>query len=221
MFENSTPTAPAAPATPTVASAGKIDLTKLKGHVPDAVINQIPSIVEKFNCNTPLRLSHFLAQCGHESGNFKAVSENLNYSAKGLLGTFGKYFNATTAAQYERKPEMIASRVYGNRMGNGDEASKEGFKFRGRGYIQLTGKSNYTSFTKFIGEDCVANPDLVATKYPLASAAFFFDSNKLWSICDKGFSRQVVEQVTKRVNGGLIGIDDRWKHFQEFYNLLK
>ena len=218
MFGTSTPVTPS---TPTATSAGSIDLSKLKGHVPDAVINQIPSIVEKFNCNTPLRLSHFLAQCGHESGNFKAVSENLNYSAKGLLGTFGKYFNATTAAQYERKPEMIASKVYGGRMGNGDEASKEGYKFRGRGYIQLTGKSNYTKFTQFIGEDCISNPDLVATKYPLASAAFFFDSNKLWSICDKGFSRQVVEQVTKRVNGGLIGIDDRWKHFQEFYNLLK
>jgi len=186
-----------------------------------SVINQIPSIVEKFNCNTPLRLSHFLAQCGHESGNFKAVSENLNYSAKGLLGTFGKYFNATTAAQYERKPEMIASRVYGGRMGNGDEASKEGFKFRGRGYIQLTGKSNYTKFTQFIGEDCIANPDLVATKYPLASAAFFFDSNKLWSICDKGATDADVTAVTKRVNGGTIGLADRIKHFKEFYSLLK
>jgi putative chitinase len=204
-----------------IASVGNIKLEKLKGHVPDAVIAQIPGIITKFNCNTPLRLAHFLAQCGHESGNFKAVSENLNYSAKGLLGTFGKYFNATTAAQYERKPEMIASRVYGNRMGNGDEASKEGFKFRGRGYIQLTGKSNYTAFTKFIGEDCVANPDLVATKYPLASAAFFFDSNKLWSICDKGATDADVTAVTKRVNGGTIGLADRIKHFKEFYSLLK
>ena len=212
---------PVTPSTPTATTAGSIDLSKLKGHVPDAVINQIPSIVEKFNCNTPLRLSHFLAQCGHESGNFKAVSENLNYSAKGLLGTFGKYFNATTAAQYERKPEMIASRVYGGRMGNGDEASKEGFKFRGRGYLQCTGKSNYAQLSKEFGVDFIANPDLVATDYPLASAGWFFNTNKLWSICDKGFSRQVVEQVTKRVNGGLIGIEDRWKHFQEFYNLLK
>jgi len=116
---------------------------------------------------------------------------------------------------------MIASRVYANRMGNGDETSKDGWKFRGRGYLQLTGKSNYVAFTKFIGEDCVSNPDLVATKYTLASAVFFFNNNKLWPICDRGFSRQVVEEVTKRVNGGLIGIDDRWKHFQEFYNLLK
>ena len=196
-------------------------LENLKGHVPDSVIAQIPDTAAKFNITNPLRLAHFLAQCGHESGGFKAVNENLNYSAKGLVGTFPKYFNADTAAKYEKKPEMIASRVYGGRMGNGDESTKEGYKFRGRGYIQLTGKSNYTNFAKFIGEDTVTNPDLVATKYPLASAAFFFDSNKLWSICDKGSIREVVEQVTKRVNGGLIGIDDRWKHFQEYYNILK
>ena len=196
-------------------------LEKLKGHVPDSVIAQIPDTAAKFNITNPLRLAHFLAQCGHESGGFKAVNENLNYSAKGLLGTFGKYFDGTTAAQYEKKPEMIASRVYGNRMGNGDESTKEGYKFRGRGYIQLTGKSNYTKFAQFIGEDTVGNPDLVATKYPLASAAFFFDSNKLWTICDKGSDEATVTAVTKRVNGGLIGIDDRWKHFQEYYNILK
>jgi len=220
MFGTSAPVA-AEPATPTATSAGKIDLTKLKGHVPDAVINQIPSIVEKFNCNTKLRLAHFLAQCGHESGGFKAVSENLNYSEKGLLKTFKKYFTPELAKQYAKKPEMIASRVYGGRMGNGDEASKEGWKFRGRGFIQLTGKSNYTKFTQFIGEDCIANPDLVATKYPLASAAFFFDSNKLWSICDKGATDSDVTAVTKRVNGGTIGLADRIKHFKEFYSLLK
>jgi putative chitinase len=195
-------------------------LEKLKGHVPDSVIAQIPDTAAKFNITNNLRLAHFLAQCGHESGGFRAVSENLNYSADGLVKIFGRYFNSTTAPAYARNPEKIASRVYADRMGNGNEASKEGFKFRGRGYIQLTGKSNYTSFTRFIGEDCVTNPDLVATKYPLASAAFFFDSNKLWTICDRGSSRDVVESVTRRVNGGLIGIDDRWRHFQEFYNLL-
>ncbi len=196
-------------------------LDKLKGHVPDVVIAQIPDTAAKFNITNSLRLAHFLAQCGHESGGFRAVTENLNYSAKGLLGTFPKYFNATTAAQYERKPELIASRVYASRMGNGDEASKEGFKFRGRGYIQLTGKSNYTNFARFIGEDTVSNPDLVATKYPLASAAFFFDSNKLWSICDLGSTDDVVTKVTKRVNGGTIGLADRIKHFREYYELLK
>jgi putative chitinase len=121
---------------------------------------------------------------------------------------------------YARQPEKIAARVYASRMGNGDESSKEGFKFRGRGFIQLTGKANYTNFTKFIGEDCIANPDLVATKYPLASAAFFFDSNKLWSICDKGADSDTVLAVTKKVNGGTNGLEDRLKHFKEFYSLL-
>ena len=197
-----------------------LNLEKLKGHVPDAVIAQIPDTAAKFNITTNLRLAHFLAQCGHESGGFKAVNENLNYGAKGLLGVFPKYFNAATAAQFERKPELIAAKVYANRMGNGDEASKDGWKFRGRGYIQLTGKSNYTNFTKFIGEDCVANPDLVATKYPLASAAFFFNSNNLWAICDKGADDATVTAVTKRVNGGTIGLADRIKHFKEFYTAL-
>jgi putative chitinase len=105
-------------------------------------------------------------------------------------------------------------------MGNGDEASKEGFKFRGRGYIQLTGKSNYTAFSKFIGEDTVTNPDLVATKYPLASAAFFFNSNGLWSICDRGADDATVTSVTKRVNGGTIGLAQRIKEFKLFYSLL-
>ena len=219
LFGESAPVAAPKPAV--VIPPSEFKLEALKGHVPDAVIAQIPDTAAKFNITNPLRLAHFLAQCGHESGGFKAVSENLNYSAKGLLGTFGKYFNSTTAAQYERKPEMIASRVYGSRMGNGDESTKEGYKFRGRGYIQLTGKSNYTNFTKFIGEDCIASPDLVATKYPLASAAFFFDSNKLWSICDLGSSDDAVTKVTKRVNGGTIGLADRINHFKEYYALLK
>ena len=205
----------------TPVSSGSLNLEKLKGHIPDSVLTQIPEIVKKFNCNTNLRLAHFLAQCGHESGGFKAVSENLNYSAKGLLGTFPKYFNSTTASQYERKPELIASKVYGGRMGNGAESTKEGYKFRGRGYIQLTGKSNYTNFSKFIGEDTVGNPDLVANKYPLASAAFFFDSNKLWSICDKGSDDATVTAVTKRVNGGTLGLADRISHFKEYYSYLR
>ncbi len=199
-----------------------MDISKLKGHVPDAVIAQIPEVMDKFQINTPLRLCHFLAQCGHESGNFKAVNENLNYGAKGLRGIFPKYFPTDAlAAEYERKPEKIANKIYGGRMGNGPEASGEGYKFRGRGYIQLTGRSNYTKFAKFIGEDVTVNPDLVASKYPLASAAFFFDSNKLWSICDKGSDDATVTAVTKRVNGGTIGLADRIKHFKEYYNLLK
>jgi putative chitinase len=209
------------PTASVVIPSSSFKLDALKGHVPDAVIAQIPDTAAKFNITTPLRLAHFLAQCGHESGGFKAISENLNYSTDGLKKIFGKYFPGDLAASYARQPEKIAARVYGSRMGNGDESTGEGFKFRGRGYIQLTGKSNYTSFAKFIGEDTVTNPDLVATKYPLASAAFFFDSNKLWSICDKGADEATVTAVTKRVNGGTIGLPDRLKHFNEYYNLLK
>ena len=204
-----------------VSSVGGLKIDKLKGHIPDSVIAQIPETAAKFNITTNLRLAHFLAQCSHESGGFKAVSENLNYSVDGLKKIFPKYFPGNIAESYSRNPEKIASKVYGGRMGNGDESTKEGFKFRGRGYIQLTGKANYTNFAKFIGEDTVANPDLVATKYPLASAGFFFDSNKLWAICDKGADDATVTAVTKRVNGGTIGLVDRIKHFKEYYNLLK
>mgnify|MGYP003340487537 FL=1 len=196
-----------------------MDLNKLKGHVPDTVIAQIPEVMQKFGIDTPVELAHFLAQCGHESGGFRVVNENLNYSAKGLLGIFKKYFpTAVLAEQYQRKPEKIANRVYASRMGNGDEASGEGFKFRGRGYIQLTGKSNYTAFGKAIGVDIAANPDLVATKYPLLSAAWFFSKNCL--IRCKDASDASVLSVTKCVNGGTIGLPDRQKHFKEYYQLL-
>jgi putative chitinase len=199
-----------------------MNLEKLKGHIPEVVITQLPDTITKFELNTPLRLAHFLAQAGHESGGFKLVNENLNYGAKGLLGIFKKYFpTPEKAALYERKPEKIANLVYGGRMGNGPEASGEGFKFKGRGYIQLTGKSNYTEFAKSINEDVVANPDLVATKYPLASAAWFFHKNGLHKIADKGATDAVVTEVTKRVNGGTIGLADRLKHFKEYYSLLQ
>jgi putative chitinase len=221
LFGESAPVATVVKEDVVIPSGGPLNIEKLKGHIPDAVLAQIPDTAKKFNITNNLRLAHFLAQCGHESGGFKAVSENLNYSADGLKKIFGKYFPGNLNESYARQPEKIASRVYASRMGNGDESSKEGFKFRGRGYIQLTGKANYTNFTKFIGEDCVSNPDLVATKYPLASAAFFFDSNKLWSICDKGADDATVTSVTKRVNGGTIGLADRIKHFKEYYNLLK
>jgi len=199
-----------------------MDINKLKGHIPDVVIAQLPDTMAKFELNTPLRLAHFLAQAGHESGGFKAVNENLNYGAKGLLGIFKKYFpTPEKAALYERKPEKIANLVYGGRMGNGPEASGEGWKFRGRGYIQLTGKDNYKSFDAVVAESIVDNPDLVATKYPLLSAAWFFHKNGLHKIADGGATDAVVTSVTKRVNGGTIGLADRIKHFKEYYNLLK
>ena len=198
-----------------------MNIDKLKGHIPDNVLAQIPDTVQKFELNTPLRLAHFLAQCGHESAGFKATSENLNYGAKGLLGIFKKYFpTEAKAKEYERKPEKIANLVYGGRMGNGPEASGEGFKFRGRGYIQLTGKDNYKAFDAVVPEDILANPDLVATKYPLLSAAWFFHKNGLHKIADKGATDAVVTEVTKRVNGGTIGLADRIAHFKEYHNLL-
>ena len=199
-----------------------MDINKLKGHIPDGVIAQIPSVMSTFKIDTALRLSHFLAQCGHESAGFKAIQENLNYGAKGLLGIFKKYFpTEAKALQYERKPEKIANLVYGSRMGNGDEASGDGYKFRGRGYIQLTGKNNYVAFGKAINEDITANPDLVATKYPLLSAAWFWSSNSLNALADKGADDASVTAITKRVNGGTIGLPDRIKHFKEYYALLK
>ena len=198
-----------------------MNLAKLKGHVPDSVIAQIPFIQSNYKVNTLLRLSHFLAQCGHESANFRAVKENLNYSADGLNKTFKKYFPTLESAKdYARQPERIASKVYANRMGNGNEASKDGFKYAGKGFIQLTGKANYLEFDKSVPEDIIANPELVATKYPLASAAWFWNKNGLNEIADKGATDAVVKSITKRVNVGTIGLEDRIQHFNEFYSLL-
>jgi putative chitinase len=194
-----------------------MEIEKLKDNLPVAVMAEIPLVMQKFGITNKLRLAHFLAQCAHESANFTALKENLNYSADGLRKIFPKYFPTIDfATKYARQAEKIANRVYASRMGNGDELSGEGFKFRGRGFIQLTGKSNYQAFSTFIGEDCIANPDLVATKYPLASAAFFFDKNKLWDICDKGDHPDHVLAVTKRVNGGTHGYDDRLAKFKKF-----
>ena len=213
-------TAPVAPAAP-VATVGGLKLDKLKGHVPDSVIQMIPDTAAKFQINTPLRLAHFLAQCGHESGGFRATQENLNYSAKGLNGIFKKYFpTEAAAASYARNPQKIANKVYASRMGNGNEASGDGFKFRGRGYIQLTGKDNYTAFGKAINENIIANPDKVASTYALLSAAWFFSKNGLHRMADEGATDAVVTKITKRVNGGTIGLADRIKHFKEYYHLL-
>jgi putative chitinase len=158
------------------------------------------------------RAAHFFAQCAHESGNFKAFSENLNYGAKGLRGIFGKYFPTDALAKaYERQPAKIANRVYANRMGNGDEASGEGFAYKGRGPLQLTGKNNYRAFGKYIGreQEILDNPDLVATELGFESALWFFDANKLWSICDQGINDAAILQLTKRINGGTHGLEDR------------
>jgi putative chitinase len=161
---------------------------------------------------SPHRAAHFFAQTAHESGNFKAFSENLNYSAKGLRSIFGKYFPTDALARaYERKPEKIANRVYANRMGNGDEASGEGWLYKGRGPLQLTGKNNYRAFGKYIGreQEILDNPDIVANELGFESALWFFDANKLWGICDQGVNDATILALTKRINGGTHGLDDR------------
>jgi putative chitinase len=172
---------------------------------------------------TPERAAHFFAQTAHESGNFKAFSENLNYGAAGLTGIFKKYFPTTEKALlYERKPEKIANLVYGNRMGNGDEASGEGFKFRGRGALQLTGKDNYKAFSEYLkNPEIMTNPDLVADQFAFESAIFFFDRNKLWDICDKGVNKDTILALTKRINGGTHGLADREEKTLKYYGYLK
>lgn len=201
-----------------------MDINKLNGHIPMPVIQQIPRVIDQFKINTSLRLAHFLSQCGHESGQFNKVYENLNYGAAGLMKTFPKYFPSETLAKnYERKPEAIGSRVYASRMGNGNEASKEGYKFRGRGFIQLTGKDNYSALSAFLpGVDLVANPDLVATQFPLVSAAWFWAIfKKINETADLGAAPNVVKAVTLKVNGGVNGLAERQAHFNEYYELLK
>jgi putative chitinase len=172
---------------------------------------------------TPERAAHFFAQTAHESGNFKAFSENLNYGASGLLGIFKKYFpTEALAKQYERQPEKIANRVYASRMGNGDEASGDGYKFRGRGALQLTGKDNYQAFANYLKKpEIMTNPDLVATDYSFESAIFFFDKNKLWDICDKGVNKDTILALTKRINGGTHGLADREEKTMKYYGYVK
>ena len=170
---------------------------------------------------TDEQLAHILGQCHHESAGFTADSENLNYGAKGLLGIFKKYFPTEALAKdYERQPEKIANKVYASRMGNGDEKSGDGYKFRGRGALQLTGKDNYKAFSDFIKEDCVANPDLVKGKYFLESALFFFNKNGLLPLCST-VTTDSITKVSKRVNGGTIGLEDRIAQTNKFYKQIK
>jgi len=182
----------------------------------DALCIQLPNFV----IVTPPRVAGFISQCQHESADFTALEENLNYSAKGLMGTFKRYFpEQAIATKYQRKPEMIANRVYANRMGNGDEASGDGFKFRGRGLVQLTGRANYTQCSKdLFGDDTLAvTPELVTEpEYAVLSACWFWHKNRLNDFCDRGD----VVGLTKRINGGTLGLADRvhhWNHCIELF----
>lgn len=168
-----------------------------------------------------IKLAHFLANCSHESMDFKVTTENLNYGVNGLLTIFPKYFSKLTALSYARNPEKIANKVYANRMGNGNEASGDGWKYRGRSYVQLTGKNNYIAFSKYVNDpDVITNPDIVSSKYNLTAAAFFFESNNILSDV-KDISLETIKKVRKRVNGGLIGIDEVVKLTNKFHSELK
>lgn len=209
-----------------------LNIQKLKGSIPDNVLSQISDTAAKFNITTNLRLAHFLSQCAHESGNFTRVNENLNYSVDRMLEIFKSDFDKNhdkvisleerkKAESLLRNPEKIGNFVYANQNGNGPEETGDGYKFRGRGYIQLTGRSNYIAFSKAISEDLTMKPDLVATKYPLASAGFFFDKNNIWKICDKGDTDAIVTAVTRKINGGTNGLKERIAYFNKYYSLLK
>ena len=171
---------------------------------------------------TPIRAAHFFGQTSHETGEFTILTENLNYSLDGLKKIFPKYFPGNLADLYTKKPEKIANRVYANRMGNGDEKSGDGYKFRGRGALQLTGKENYKAFELYLHkQEIITNPDLVATTYSFESAMFFFDKNKLWAICDKGINDEAILALTKRINGGTHGLADRLEKTKKYYKYVK
>jgi len=171
---------------------------------------------------TPERAAHFFGQTSHETGGFTIFTENLNYSADGLKKIFPKYFPGNMADLYAKNPEKIANRVYASRMGNGNEASGNGWKFKGRGALQTTGKDNYTSLSKHLSKpEILVTPDLVANLYAFESALFFFENNKLWSICDKGVNDATITELTKRVNGGINGLEDRIEKTKKYYSYIK
>lgn len=195
-----------------------MDIDKLLGVIPAKVVHELPAVIEKYDINTPLRLAHFLAQCAHESGNFKQVTENLLYNPTRLMQVWPRLFPTLLSTKaYAYKPEAIANRVYAGKIGNGTEKSGDGWKYRGRGYIQLTGKANYQSFANYAKlPSILMNPDLVAIEYPLQSAAWFWITKKLNEVADTND----VARVTKIVNGGYNGLKDREAYFNKIYPLL-
>ena len=189
---------------------------------PQSWADSMNEVFPNYDINTPQRVAAFLAQCGHESGGWTVFEENLNYSAQGLMKVFPKYFpTADLANAYAKQPEKIANRIYGGRMGNGPEDSGDGYKYRGRGPIQLTGKDNYRAFAKEMFDDwenLFENPDWVTADrdFALMSAIWFWNKNKLNVQADAGD----IKLMTKKINGGYIGLEDRIKHYNEAIHLL-
>ena len=199
-----------------------LDVTKLEGIIPNEVIAELtPDFLKRAYIDGPLRLSHFLGQCRHESGNFTRFSENLHYSAKILLQVFPKYFNEQNAQAFANQPEKIANRVYAGRYGNGPESSGDGYKYRGRGPIQITFKDNYAAFRAWSGIDSVSQPELLEElNTGLLSAAWFFANKRIMVIADQGITPEVIENVTLKVNGGTNGLEERAKYTKEIYQAL-
>lgn len=198
----------------------KEHLSEIIGKNPylDYWYDAICEILPVYEINTPERVAAWLAQCAHESGNFRFLKENLNYRAESLLKTFSKYFKTLEEAkQYERQPEKIANRVYANRMGNGDESTGDGFRYLGRGLIQLTGKNNYTFFAASIDTPLEQIPEYLQTfEGAVQSACWFWEQNNLNQWADK----KDILTLTKRINGGTIGLEDRKKHYEHALHMF-
>ena len=193
-------------------------MTSIIGDNSQTWFDALSKILPKYEINTVDRVSMFLAQTGHESGGYKALKENLNYSAESLVKVWPKRFDVKTAALYARKPEKIANKVYANRMGNGPEASGDGFKYRGRGLIQLTGKTNYEAFAKSIEktlEDTVVYCETL--EGAIESACYFWNTRKLNIYADKAD----ITGCTKIINGGIVGLEDRTARFNKAKKILK
>ena len=187
-------------------------------HIGEQWVDALNETFQRFNILTPVQQASFIGQAAHESGNFKMLVENLNYRAETLMKVWPKRFPTLEfAKQYERDPKKIANSVYANRMGNRDEASGDGFRFRGRGLFQTTGHAGYYHAGQALGEDFVMNPDLVSTpKYAALTAGFFWNTHKLNKFADiRDFT-----MMTKKINGGTIGLNDRIKHINHALEVL-
>jgi putative chitinase len=199
-----------------------IQLQRELGLKPDGIFgkNSLLALTKHFNLKKE-SAAHFFAQLSHETNNFRFFEENLNYSKEGLLRVFRKYFDNESASQYARKPQMIANRVYANRMGNGDEGSGDGWLYRGRGAIQLTGRTNYVLFGQWLDDmNVVTRPDLVKDEYSFDCAIFFFDVNNLWRVINGRVDDTTITALTRRINGGTNGLAHRRKLTYEYYRLL-
>ncbi|MCK5872311.1 MAG: glycoside hydrolase family 19 protein [Methylococcales bacterium] len=201
-------------------SSNSVSLAPLKACLPESVFNQIPACIEAFEINTALRLAHFLSQCDYESAGFSVAEENLNYSAIQLRRAFKKYFRENLAEKYAHQPEKIGARVYAGRMGNGNEATGEGSLYRGRGYIQLRGKSNYQAFNDKVEEDILVNPALMTEKYALFSAAWYWNIHTLNLIADEGGDKGIVKKITHKMMGGYSEIVKRVQLFNKYHTAL-